>query len=942
MDPQSYLSNFDKNIEKFTQFYPLAGLQISFILRDQKLKFCLTKKGEDNLVAERFGIKHYYHSQEDAREEAKLQTASEDLKSTQVFYHYGLGLGYIYDELVDWLRAAPDHYLIFFEDDLEVIFYFLHTERATRLLNDRQVLIFYFQEYTANYLEFYALQTAYLALHRRFLVLPYYAQFREIRSISLCYFFLNESDTISKLVLEFILKEKGLLNHFYDNLFHLPKSLLANELFNKFKNVPAIICGAGPSFGKNILLLKQLTDKALIFGGGSSLNILSYYGITPHFGMGLDPNIEQYNRLLTNHTFYVPFFYRNRLAHGAFQSVEGPKLYVSGAPNLIAQWFEKELGLPTELIEEGHNVIHLETQLAIRLGCNPIIFVGLDLAYTNTEPYAKGIGSHPLYLDSNPPYMIENKEVVKKVDIYGNPILTQWPWVEESNWMNNFISNHPENTFINATEGGLGFSNAENMTLAQVHSKYLEKSYDLLNWVHAELQNCTFRVKQTLLTKKFYEFKSSFLRCLDSTHKILKLHSISPTPPFFDTPTILEEVSINGEIVYQHLLKEMESALLFKNLSDLIGKRQNCQIDEELATVKFHNQRYQFQFLEDAIKENCFYMDRAVLKFLQKPHVNFNDQTSLSPFPSIHEGYQLIDNQLLIDDAELGIHIETNFILDTTKDRFCTYYSDGQLKSENWVKEHEIHGPSRFFHENGQLLAESWYIEGKKEGKTWQYSPSGILLSLRRYLKGELHGKQQFFYPDGTLNVQLEFQQGHLDGVVSVQDPFGRLKRELHYLNGKRHGTEKMWQDGTLIMECNYENGIPVGEGYLRDIRGKVIKKSVIHNYPRDFDLINWDSNGKVIREFKRGIEDFTVTYQDTEKGIQDFEASIQKMLSDLDKMNQPEYAAHINQNDLALLKKSIQELEEHKKSLIEIMEKNRNLLDEQINQHVWNVKNYN
>ena len=44
----------------------------------------------------------------------------------------------------------------------------------------------------------------------------------------------------------------------------------AEDLFGKFHGIPAIICGAGPSLTRHIETLKNISDRALIFGGGSA------------------------------------------------------------------------------------------------------------------------------------------------------------------------------------------------------------------------------------------------------------------------------------------------------------------------------------------------------------------------------------------------------------------------------------------------------------------------------------------------------------------------------------------------------------------------------------------------------------------------------------------------------------------------------------------------
>jgi hypothetical protein len=51
---------------------------------------------------------------------------------------------------------------------------------------------------------------------------------------------------------------------YMSNIPHILKSSPIDNLYNSFKNKPAIIVSAGPSLNKNINLLKDYQDKAII------------------------------------------------------------------------------------------------------------------------------------------------------------------------------------------------------------------------------------------------------------------------------------------------------------------------------------------------------------------------------------------------------------------------------------------------------------------------------------------------------------------------------------------------------------------------------------------------------------------------------------------------------------------------------------------------------
>ena len=73
------------------------------------------------------------------------------------------------------------------------------------------------------------------------------------------------------------------------NMERLPQSYDGSRWRGAFKNIPAVICGAGPSFAKNSAHLKTIAGRALLFGGGSALNVLAHAGITPHIAASIDP-----------------------------------------------------------------------------------------------------------------------------------------------------------------------------------------------------------------------------------------------------------------------------------------------------------------------------------------------------------------------------------------------------------------------------------------------------------------------------------------------------------------------------------------------------------------------------------------------------------------------------------------------------------------------------
>lgn len=482
---------FERNFEHFSRILPEIALRLQDI-DPSPVSFCKTRRGELNLSREVGGKTHYYHSNYSAEQEAKKWFAGlKQLDHTEVLYVYGVGLGHYLDAAKVWLDGDASRFLVFLEDDMAVLYRLLETEKGREILDHRQVQLHYFQDISQGKGMFEWLTWYFTQAQPDVSALEYYQRERADFTAKLRVHILHETVLKESIAGEYMRFGRSFYRNFFSNMLELPNSGHANRLFGRFEGVPAIICGAGPSLDKNFELLKTLTDRALIFSGGSSLNALSHRGLIPHFGAGIDPNPPQLERLMTNFGYEVPFFYRNRMYHQAFRAIHGPRLYLNGAGGYkVSEWFEDKLGIRDMCVDEGHNVINMSIDVARNLGCNPIILVGMDLAYTGMKSYAGGVlpnanVSEKDIVDSRD---LESGAFLRK-DVYGQNVYTLWKWVSEADWIGNYAKRHDDRVYINATEGGIGFPGVPHMPLQEVADQYLGRHFSLRDWVHGEIQN---------------------------------------------------------------------------------------------------------------------------------------------------------------------------------------------------------------------------------------------------------------------------------------------------------------------------------------------------------------------------------------------------------------------------------------------------------------------
>lgn len=586
--------------------------------------FVKTKEGELNLVKKGEKGLLYYHSETSANKEALEWFKGLDLRITEILYVYGIGLGYYYEPVINWLRGDPKRVLIFLEDDLAVIKKFFETKQAHKIITDPQVRLIYFDDLKDRE---GALETLYwdvVLTQMTVSALNIYEKNRFDIYQDLQHKIIYDAAIKNALVEEYLKYGFSFFRNYYINLLTISESFQGTKLFGKFEGVPGIICGAGPSLEKNVQVLRGLLNKAIVFGGGSALNALTSKGILPHFGIGIDPNPTQAFRLSSNKAYEVPLFYRNRMHYEAFKLIHGPRLYIHGSGGYdIADWFDEKFSLQGDWIDEGHNVVNFGLELAYRMGLNPIILVGVDLAFTDMQAYAKGI------VDDT---AIRKKEILDtddfdtsaflKKDIYGEPIYTLWKWVAESNWIGEFKEAHKDTRIINCTEGGLGMPGVKNMTLKEVEETYLKTNYDLKNRVQGEIASAEMKwLTPELVIEKATEMQESLTRCIgyfkvliEDTLALEEKLSQEKVPVFLQSgKAALAETELAEEPAYEFILdlfNNIYSRMLSKDLHQIKEKVENNEIQSLKEKCEINLKR--LKFLSDVAKVNALLLEEIV------------------------------------------------------------------------------------------------------------------------------------------------------------------------------------------------------------------------------------------------------------------------------------------------------------------------------------------
>lgn len=612
------------------------------------------------------------------------------LQGIDVLFIFGIGSGLAYEVAQTWLKADKNRCLVFLENQIHVLAHFLHSKTATTLLNDLQVDIYDVSNFESEKNLIRELTQNYLLKTYQVAAIPSY-QNKFDNFFSLLTRTISLEMTEQEYLLEYTYFGVHFFQNFYPNLLKLPSAHPGYALFNQFEGIPAIICGAGASLTTSIPELKELKDKAIIFGPGSAMNILNTHGVYPHFGVNVDPNPETLHRLFMNRAFETPTFYQNRLYYEALDAIHGPHLFLSSTSfGLTTRWFEEQLGIPPASIQEGFSVVHAALEIAYHLGCDPIIFVGADFSYKPKQHYGSGIEIHPLYPDKKLEEKSELGSPISLEDGEGKRVFSYWPWIIEANWIDAFSRQHPERTFINATAGGIGLFSVARQSLEVVSQKHLVKTYDLTSIIHEKIQQSHY---MPLDQAKIREVIRTFAQELKKCQQLLDNQVLYQIP----TPHLMD--NLKQQMGYQYFLKPFEEFYLLytqrerKSIPRLSVEQQEKRthtLQQELYTFLWQTLQLHLKVIENSLKE---------------PSIDFSffqsneNETPPSQTDGIHQHY--------FPNGKLKTEIE--YVDGLPHGIVKLYYSNGQLKRELHFEHGRRHGTDRSWYENGQLFIDTEY-----------------------------------------------------------------------------------------------------------------------------------------------------------------------------------------------------------------------------------------
>jgi hypothetical protein len=336
------------------------------------------------------------------------------------------------------------------------------------------------------------------------------------------------------------------LKNVMDNQKKILSSFLGQSLQGKCRQIPAIICGAGPSLNHEIPLLETLKDRALLFAGGSAVTALTRQGITPHFCAHFDPD-PPCQRFLDQDAAEIPHFYQSRFSSALLGLVHGPLLWMAESGNdPVEGWLKERYAIPFPAFDAGWTAANFCTAIAALLGCSPIIFVGMEFSCSSDQVYAGGVSAFE-----------HSDGFTEVINEKGEKLLTKNDWIMSADWQSGLTQKYPHIHFLNATPCGLPVESIAKISLAEAAALHLKREFDLFGTVHSLLQGASrLNIAEAAGQQALDVLIESYYRCDKVCDQLLNLWEKSyPKSP----------MGVGDYAVVQHDLEQEE---VFKRVLD--------------------------------------------------------------------------------------------------------------------------------------------------------------------------------------------------------------------------------------------------------------------------------------------------------------------------------------------------------------------------------------
>ena len=275
-----------------------------------------------------------------------------------------------------------------------------------------------------------------------------------------------------------------------NNIDILLRSPSLEGLKKTFSGKPAFFVNAGPSLDGALPYLAGCNDKAFVFTSDTSYGFLQQAGIAVDVIFSVDPQTDTAKHFDMADDDRALLIALPTMDAGSLKNYRGPKMCILQKNNTVTKNCETLLQNKT-FTYAGSSVSCIGLDVIVQLGCNPIIFVGMDYAFpaykfysTNTAETKKWYTAvtrfhtvEMLHLD-----VIREQKIKMVPGCTGIQIPTHQTLYVYLRQIEDLIVRYPEVTFYNFMSHGSVITGAEHLArpgdLSDVLKRDCDKKYE--------------------------------------------------------------------------------------------------------------------------------------------------------------------------------------------------------------------------------------------------------------------------------------------------------------------------------------------------------------------------------------------------------------------------------------------------------------------------------
>lgn len=486
------MSFYDINLQALEKYYPNLYNRVKDIVVDtEKYQVIATKSNNSTLKVSSWNINKkietYLHSKYDPIKEAVNYAKAQLNHMKANNFIYGFGLGYHIQELIKIISNDINLYIV--DLNIEIFKMALELNDLSHVIRDKRVQLII--DDNENILA--------LKMKEIFQKCKWNDDIVNLLIYTPAIKTIDENNSrFKQLIEDWNIKKsaEGKWDEIVKNNREQAVTIEAQNigvLFNQNRQLPVIIVSSGPSLNENKHILKEIKGKAFIISAGSALKALLEIGVEPDLICLIDPQAVTYAQISGYENIDIPLVYYASANIFTVSAYEGPKYIATDDKNNINN--------KQHLVRVGSSVANLMLDIAIKIGGNPITFVGQDLAFVNNQHHVKG----NMYGGEE---KVESLPNMRKTEGQKGEILdTTLGYMSMKNWIEARIEENPNTTFINSSQGGAKIKGCKNMSLInvceQINNNRLESKNKIDEFIKLVREKSTYSKKQQLKTISF-------------------------------------------------------------------------------------------------------------------------------------------------------------------------------------------------------------------------------------------------------------------------------------------------------------------------------------------------------------------------------------------------------------------------------------------------------